>query len=321
MPRAPELPGGARRARRGRDARSRRRSRRSPSSSASTPRRRRRRCRSRRRRAVVLALVRGDDRLERGKARGGARHGRRGRRPTRRSARRSAPSPGSLGPVGFAGDVVARRGAARRAVRGGREPHRLAPARRRGRPGLRRRASPTSGSRGRATRCPRCGGRLALPDRDRGRPHLQARDTFYSAPLGATYLDETSRERPIVMGSYGIGPGRVMAAAVEQRHDEQRHRLAASRSRRTTSTCSRSRRVRPRSAELASALAEELVRGGSARSARRPRRTPGREVRRRRPARLPVADHGREEDTRGRSSRRPPPAAGRWRIERVPRRL
>ncbi len=34
------------------------------------------------------------------------------------------------------------------------------------------------------------------------------------------FLDETSIERPIVMGSYGIGPGRVMAASVEQRSDE-----------------------------------------------------------------------------------------------------
>ena len=40
-------------------------------------------------------------------------------------------------------------------------------------------------------------------------------------PLDATYLDEQSVERPIVMGSYGIGPGRVLAAAVEQRHDDQ----------------------------------------------------------------------------------------------------
>src|SRR5918995_672580 len=45
--------------------------------------------------------------------------------------------------------------------------------------------------------------------------------TFYSAPLGATYLDEDGAERPIVMGSYGIGPARIMAAAVEQRADER----------------------------------------------------------------------------------------------------
>ena len=39
-------------------------------------------------------------------------------------------------------------------------------------------------------------------------------------PLEATFLDEDGREKPLVMGSYGIGPGRVMAAAVEQRHDD-----------------------------------------------------------------------------------------------------
>ncbi len=44
--------------------------------------------------------------------------------------------------------------------------------------------------------------------------------TKYSVALEATYLDENGKEQPIVMGSYGIGPGRVMAAAVEQHHDE-----------------------------------------------------------------------------------------------------
>jgi prolyl-tRNA synthetase len=44
--------------------------------------------------------------------------------------------------------------------------------------------------------------------------------TTYSVPLNATYLDETGKEQPIVMGSYGVGPGRVIAAAVEQHHDE-----------------------------------------------------------------------------------------------------
>jgi prolyl-tRNA synthetase len=44
--------------------------------------------------------------------------------------------------------------------------------------------------------------------------------TRYSEPLGATYLDEDGREHPIVMGSYGIGPARIVAAAVEQYADE-----------------------------------------------------------------------------------------------------
>jgi prolyl-tRNA synthetase len=45
--------------------------------------------------------------------------------------------------------------------------------------------------------------------------------TRYSVPLGATYLDEHGKEQPVVMGSYGIGPARILAAAVEQFHDEQ----------------------------------------------------------------------------------------------------
>ena len=44
--------------------------------------------------------------------------------------------------------------------------------------------------------------------------------TRYSDPLGATYLDEHGAELPIWMGSYGIGPARVVAAAVEQFADE-----------------------------------------------------------------------------------------------------
>ncbi|MEX2194754.1 MAG: proline--tRNA ligase [Thermoleophilaceae bacterium] len=45
--------------------------------------------------------------------------------------------------------------------------------------------------------------------------------TRYSEPLGATYLDESGREQLIWMGSYGIGPARILAAAVEQFADEQ----------------------------------------------------------------------------------------------------
>ena len=45
--------------------------------------------------------------------------------------------------------------------------------------------------------------------------------TRYSEPLGATYLDEDGKERPIVMGSYGIGPARIVAAAVEQGADDR----------------------------------------------------------------------------------------------------
>ncbi len=45
--------------------------------------------------------------------------------------------------------------------------------------------------------------------------------TRYSEALGANYLDESGKERPVVMGSYGIGPARIVAAAIEQRADEQ----------------------------------------------------------------------------------------------------
>ena len=45
--------------------------------------------------------------------------------------------------------------------------------------------------------------------------------TRYSVPLGATYLDEDGTSKPIWMGSYGIGPARICAAAVEQFADEK----------------------------------------------------------------------------------------------------
>jgi prolyl-tRNA synthetase len=43
--------------------------------------------------------------------------------------------------------------------------------------------------------------------------------TKYSEALGAMYLDESGQEQPVVMGSYGIGPARIAAAAIEQRAD------------------------------------------------------------------------------------------------------
>ena len=51
--------------------------------------------------------------------------------------------------------------------------------------------------------------------------HIFKFGTRYSEPLGATFLDEDGKEKPLVGGSYGIGPGRVLAAVVEQRHDEE----------------------------------------------------------------------------------------------------
>jgi prolyl-tRNA synthetase len=45
--------------------------------------------------------------------------------------------------------------------------------------------------------------------------------TKYSVPLKALYLDKEGKEKPIVMGSYGIGPARIAASAIEQNHDEK----------------------------------------------------------------------------------------------------
>jgi len=44
--------------------------------------------------------------------------------------------------------------------------------------------------------------------------------TKYSVPLKAVFLDEKGEEKPIIMGSYGIGPARIAAAAIEQNHDK-----------------------------------------------------------------------------------------------------
>ena len=66
--------------------------------------------------------------------------------------------------------------------------------------------------------CPRCGAPLKMT---RG---IEAGQVFmlgtkYSEALHATFLDESGKEKPIVMGCYGIGVGRTMAAAIEQNND------------------------------------------------------------------------------------------------------
>jgi len=43
----------------------------------------------------------------------------------------------------------------------------------------------------------------------------------YSEPMGATFLDETGKPQPFVMGCYGIGVTRILGAAIEQGHDER----------------------------------------------------------------------------------------------------
>jgi prolyl-tRNA synthetase len=167
---------------------------------------------------VVLALVRGDDRLDEAKLAGvlGSLV-----RPAHPEEIREAfgAEPGSLGPVGFAGDVVVdetlregefvaganRTGYHLRGVQQGRDfDGRVADIR----------------VAHEGDRCPNCGGALAFRTAiEVG--HIFKLGTFYSVPFDATYLDEQSVEHPMQMGCYGIGPGRVLAAIVEQRHDER----------------------------------------------------------------------------------------------------
>ncbi|GAB4259800.1 MAG: proline--tRNA ligase [Thermoleophilia bacterium] len=68
--------------------------------------------------------------------------------------------------------------------------------------------------------CPECGGALTI-EQVIEVGNIFKLGTKYSAPLGATVLDDKGEERPLVMGSYGIGPARIAAAAVEQGHDEK----------------------------------------------------------------------------------------------------
>jgi prolyl-tRNA synthetase len=165
---------------------------------------------------VALALVRGDDRLSEEKLG----HAIPGSRLATEDEIRSAfgADPGSLGPVGFAGEIVAdealregqfvaganRTGFHLRGVEHGRDfEARFAD--------LRVAAEGDT--------CPKCGGDLRFQTAiEVG--HIFKLGTFYSVALGANVLDESGAERPIVMGSYGIGPGRVMAASVEQGAEE-----------------------------------------------------------------------------------------------------
>ena len=167
---------------------------------------------------LVLALVRGDDRLSETKLYDALRGA---SRPATGEEIRAAfgAGGGSLGPIGFEGEVVAdealregqfvaganRDGWHVRGVEAGRdyEP-RFADLR-----------EPREGD-----RCPECGGALRFRTAiEVG--HIFNFGTFYSGPLEATFLDEDGSEKPLLGGSYGIGPGRVLAAAVEQHHDER----------------------------------------------------------------------------------------------------
>jgi len=67
--------------------------------------------------------------------------------------------------------------------------------------------------------CPKCGGEIRF-GRGIEVGHVFKLGTKYSQSLKATFLDEQAKERPIIMGCYGIGVGRTLAAAIEQNHDK-----------------------------------------------------------------------------------------------------
>ncbi|SHG57024.1 prolyl-tRNA synthetase [Thermosyntropha lipolytica DSM 11003] len=68
-------------------------------------------------------------------------------------------------------------------------------------------------------KCPVCGKELEV-QRGIEVGHIFKLGTKYSEAMGATFLDQDGKEKPFIMGCYGIGVSRTMAAAVEQNHDE-----------------------------------------------------------------------------------------------------
>ncbi|RJR17919.1 MAG: proline--tRNA ligase [Desulfobacteraceae bacterium] len=68
--------------------------------------------------------------------------------------------------------------------------------------------------------CPRCGASIEFR-RGIEVGHIFKLGTKYSKAMKAFFLDERGEERPFVMGCYGIGVGRTLAAAIEQNHDEK----------------------------------------------------------------------------------------------------
>ncbi|MBI5682880.1 MAG: proline--tRNA ligase [Deltaproteobacteria bacterium] len=67
--------------------------------------------------------------------------------------------------------------------------------------------------------CPRCDGTLEIM-RGIEVGHIFKLGTKYSEAMNATFLDENGKEKPFIMGCYGIGIGRTAAAAIEQNHDK-----------------------------------------------------------------------------------------------------
>jgi prolyl-tRNA synthetase len=166
---------------------------------------------------VVLALVRGDDRLNEMKLLAALREDFRPAEPEEIREAFGAEG-GSIGPVGVTVEVIAddslREG---QYVVGANRDDRHLRGVQAGRDFEARFADLREVREGDA--CPRCGGHLRLQVAiEVG--HIFKLETRFSGPLEAKFLDEDGTEKTLIMGSYGIGPGRVMAAAVEQHHDE-----------------------------------------------------------------------------------------------------
>jgi prolyl-tRNA synthetase len=168
-------------------------------------------------RGPVLCLVRGDDRVNEIKIQNALGTAVRAAREEEVESEFGAP-PGFIGPVGARAPVVADealRGLSG-LVAGANAPHRHL----RGvEPG--RDFGPEWADIRRVVEGDRCPAGAEI----RIEPAIEVANIFklgtrYSEPLGATYLDENGTERLIWMGSYGIGPARVMAAAVEQFADD-----------------------------------------------------------------------------------------------------
>jgi prolyl-tRNA synthetase len=69
-------------------------------------------------------------------------------------------------------------------------------------------------------RCPGCGGTLAFA-RGIEVGHIFKLGTTYSTKFAAAFVDEKGESRPLVMGCYGLGLSRLMAAVVERNHDDR----------------------------------------------------------------------------------------------------
>lgn len=68
--------------------------------------------------------------------------------------------------------------------------------------------------------CPHCNGKI-LHTKGIEVGHIFKLGTVYSAPLKAEFLDENGRSQPFIMGTYGMGVSRLVAAVIEQHHDEK----------------------------------------------------------------------------------------------------